>query len=228
MTDHKAFCQILDKAKEAIPLSREEIGQLLSLNDTESIRQLMATAQGLRNKYFGNKCFLYGFIYFSTYCQNQCTFCFYRKTNSSSPRYRKSLAEVKEIAGFLADAGVHLIDLTMGEDPLIHQEGNFHLLYQMIEGIKEETNLPVMISPGVVPQTVLQTLARLKTDWYALYQETHNPDLFQKLRVGQSFEERKANREFARQTGMLVEDGILLGVGETLQDRTDSIMYMKQ
>ncbi len=123
---------------------------------------------------------------------------------------------------------MHLIDLTLGEDPLIHDTGNFHILYRMIERVKDETGLPVMISPGVVSEETLQYFAAIKTDWYALYQETHNSVLFKKLRIGQSFEERNKKRNAARRAGMLVEDGILLGVGETIFDRADSIMAMQQ
>ena len=227
MSQHR-FSDILLRATQGVSPSREEIIQLLSLEDPASIQLVMSAAQKVRSQYFGNKLFMYGFIYLSTYCRNHCTFCFYRKTNKQSPRYRKNLAEVAQIARGLADSGVHLIDLTLGEDPLIHDTGNFHILFQMIERVKKETGLPVMISPGVVSEEILQHFAAIKTDWYALYQETHNSVLFKKLRIGQSFEERNNKRTAARRAGMLVEDGILLGVGESISDRADSIVAMKQ
>jgi methylornithine synthase len=118
--------------------------------------------------------------------------------------------------------------LTLGEDPMIHDSGNFHILIEMIEQVKKNTGLPVMISPGVVPEEILHQFAAIKTDWYALYQETHNIVLFKKLRTGQSFKYRNDKRNAARRAGMLVEDGILLGVGETLSDRADSIMAMQR
>jgi methylornithine synthase len=224
----RRFSDILLRATQGVSPSREEIIQLLSLEDPASIQLVMSTAQKIRSQYFGDRLFMYGFIYLSTYCRNHCAFCFYRKTNKQSPRYRKNLAEVAQIACGLADSGVHLIDLTLGEDPLIHDTGNFHILFRMIERVKNETGLPVMISPGVVSEEILQHFAAIKTDWYALYQETHNPVLFKKLRIGQSFEERNKKRKAAGRAGMLVEDGILLGVGETIFDRADSIMAMNQ
>jgi methylornithine synthase len=224
----RRLSDILLRAIQGISPSREETIQLLSLEDPVSIKLVMSTAQKVRRQHFGNKLFIYGFIYLSTYCRNHCAFCFYRKTNTQSPRYRKNLAEVAEIACELADSGVHLIDLTLGEDPFIHDTGNFQLLFQMIERVKEETGLPVMISPGVVSEEILQHFAAIKTDWYALYQETHNSVLFKKLRIGQSFAERNKKRKAAHRAGMLVEDGILLGVGETIFDRADSIRAMKQ
>ena len=227
MSQHR-LSDILLRAIQGVSPSREETIQLLSLEDPASIQLVMSTAQKVRRQHFGSRLFMYGFIYLSTYCRNHCAFCFYRKTNMQSPRYRKNLEEVAEIACGLADSGVHLIDLTLGEDPLIHDTGNFDILFQMIERVKDETGLPVMISPGLVSEEILQHFAAMKTDWYALYQETHNSVLFKKLRIGQSFEERNKTRDAARRTGMLVEDGILLGVGETVSDRADSIMAMKQ
>ena len=43
---------------------------------------------------------------------------------------------------------MHLIDLTLGEDPVMTANGNFHMLIQMIEQVKSKTSLPVMISPA--------------------------------------------------------------------------------
>ncbi|MDM8540106.1 methylornithine synthase PylB [Desulfococcaceae bacterium HSG9] len=219
---------ILVRAIHGVVPSREDAIQILALKDSASFQLVMAAAQKMRNQFFSDRLFLYGFIYLSTYCRNHCTFCFYRKTNKQSPRYRKSLEEVVEIACELANSGVHLVDLTLGEDPMIHDTGNFHILSQIIKLVKEKTGLPVMISPGAVPEEILHQFAAIKTDWYALYQETHNSILFKKLRIGQSFEGRNHKRNAARRAGMLVEDGILLGAGETLSDCADSIMAMRQ
>lgn len=219
--------EILNKALAEQPLSFNEIMYLLSVKDAEAIEKVMLTARKLRLKHFGGSIFLYGFIYFSTYCRNLCSFCYYRKENRLSPRYRKTLPEVIEIADRLADSGVHLIDLTMGEDPLIHDAENYGQLLDMVGQVKKSTGIPVMVSPGVVPDEVIRRFGELNIDWYALYQETHNPGLYKKLRVGQSFEERVEKRQAAGKAGILVEDGILLGVGENTCDRAESVLAMK-
>ena len=218
---------ILDKAQSGGSLTYQETFSLLSLEDDQAIRKVMAAARKIRDKYFDNNIFVYGFIYFSTFCQNHCSFCYYRKTNQLSPRYRKSLDEIVDIAARLADSGIHLIDLTMGEDPEIIKAGKFEILFEMITRVKDATGLPVMISPGVVPVGTLEKFSNLGVDWYALYQETHNPVLYRKLRVGQDYRERADRRAAALHYGMLVEDGMLLGVGETIGDRAASILSMK-
>jgi methylornithine synthase len=224
---HKHLNATLQEVIQGRELGHSDIKNLLALEEPEPIESVMSAARRVRAQHFGDRIFLYGFIYTSTYCRNRCTFCFYRRGNPKSPRYRKSLGEITTIATELADSGVHLLDLTMGEDPMIHDRGNYQLLMEMITRVKNRTGLPVMVSPGVVPGDVIQRFASASADWYALYQETHNRELFKKLRVDQSFDERCAKRSTAHRAGLLVEDGLLLGVGETAADRAASIVAMR-
>lgn len=219
---------VLARARKGAEPSEEEVLALLSLEDLASIERVMETAREVRRQRFGARVFLYGFIYLSTYCRNHCSFCFYRETNPLSPRYRKSGPEIVEIAGRLAGSGVHLIDLTLGEDPYFQSAEGLEVLLGCIAEIRRGLGVPVMVSPGVVSAPVLRTMADLGADWFALYQETHTPGLFRELRLGQSFEDRAKARRTARRSGLLVEDGILLGVGETAEDRAVSVEAMRQ
>ena len=40
----------------------------------EDLEALFAAARQAREKHFADKVFLYGFVYFSTYCKNDCAF----------------------------------------------------------------------------------------------------------------------------------------------------------
>jgi methylornithine synthase len=85
-----------------------------------------------------------------------------------------------------------------------------------------------MISPGVLPEESLRALRAAGADWYALYQETHTPALYARLRVGQPFAARAAARSAARRAGLLVEDGLLTGIGDSAADRARSIVAMRE
>ncbi len=87
---------ILRKAIKLERLNRNEIIKLLSINNENDLQSLYATACSLRNRYFQNKVFLYGFVYLSTYCRNSCTFCAYRHTNRITERYRRTPDEIWE------------------------------------------------------------------------------------------------------------------------------------
>ncbi len=215
---------VLEKAIQEDTLSRQEILCLLESDPGRETDLLFKAARQLREKYFGNKIFLYGFVYNSTHCRNNCSFCYYRKDNNQSHRYNKSKAEILNISCKLAESGVHLIDLTMGEIISLHGN-NFEQvqkLCEIVSEIKNQTNLPVMVSPGVLPEWALKQMADSGADWYACYQETHNPELFLRLRKGQSFSERLEVKQKAADLNLLTEEGLLCGVGETLEDVIDS------
>ena len=211
--------EVLEKSLHQKPLSILEIAYLLGLKERNKISQVFQTAQYVRAKYFENKVFLYGFVYFSTFCRNNCTFCSSRTSNILALRYRKSESEILKAASLLAESGVHLIDLTMGEDPFYYRsESGFDSLLTLIHKVKKETGLPLMVSPGVVPKYVLAEFARAGVDWYACYQETHNRQLFVYLRPEQNYDSRLKSKIIAKQLGILIEEGIMTGVGESLSD----------
>lgn len=224
--ERQTLDQILDKSKNGQKLAAEEIKYLLNRAEKEEIEQIFAAAREVRNKHFGNKVFLYGFVYFSTICRNNCTFCYYRRDNANPPRYRKNLNEIVDTAVKLKNSGVHLIDLTTGEDPYyVEHPEKFAAI---VKAVKAATGLPVMTSPGVFSKEGIMLLADAGADWYALYQETHNKELFSTLRIEQSYEERMDAKKYASSLGILVEEGLLTGVGDTAADRIASFEQMAE
>lgn len=202
---------------------KNQIKEWLSYDEKESER-LFALAREKRKQVFKNNIFAYGFVYFSTFCRNSCNFCYYRKENQID-RYRKDNAEILKIAKELVDSGVNLIDLTMGEDPVYHKE-YFSSLITLADKIKKDLDVPVMLSPGVVEEGIIDEFAKIDADWYALYQETHNRKLFERLRKNQSYDVRMQAKLYAKTKDILIEEGILTGVGETDDDIADSIIAM--
>lgn len=217
--------ELCARALEGGALDEAALARLLAADD-EGADELYAAAREQRARHFGDAVFLYGFVYFSTFCRNACTFCYYRVGNRESPRYRKSPDEVVAICRDLAASGVDLLDLTMGEDPVFLERGAVRLV-GLVGAVHEATGLPVMVSPGVVDEAVLRELRRHGADWYALYQETHTPELYERLRLGQPFARRAKARASARAAGLLVEDGLLTGIGDTVTDRARSVAGMR-
>lgn len=220
----KALCT---RALNGLDLPLGEIEQLLQLRGPEEAEPLFAAARTQRLRHFGIAVFLYGFVYYSTNCRNRCAFCFYRAANTLSPRYRKESGEVIEICRSLADSGVNLLDLTLGEDPLLFGSGDFSPLIDLVSAVRLATDLPIMVSPGVLPRPVLAELRAAGADFYAVYQETHTPELFARLRLGQDFEERMQARRDAHAVGLLVEDGLLSGCGDRPADRARALQAMR-
>ena len=225
---------ILQRALQGHPPSARELERLFALGEAgveageeagEERGRLFAAARELRRRHFGDRVFLYGFLYLSTFCRNDCRFCWYRRSNLACRRYRKDEMETLEAAIRLAGSGVHLLDLTLSEDPVLRAEG-FAVLAHLTARVKEVTGLPLMLSPGVAPAETLLRLKRAGADWYACYQETHSRGLFRRLRPQQSFGARMGAKRSARRAGLLLEEGILCGVGESPRDLARSVKAM--
>ena len=172
--------QILAARLDGEALSDKDVEVLLGATGQHDLELLFSAARTVRARAFGDVVFLYGFVYFSTYCKNACAFCYYRATDGASPRYRKSIGEVVEAAGRLRDSGVDLIDLTMGEDPRYLDDPD--ALPALVRAVADETRLAIMVSPGVVGPGMLRRLRATGADWYALYQESYDPALYSRLR----------------------------------------------
>ncbi|MCP4452658.1 MAG: methylornithine synthase PylB, partial [Planctomycetes bacterium] len=200
----RALETIVERSQQRVPLSRSDMTWVLGLTDPDGVQDLFKAARQLREQSFGNRVFLYGFIYFSTYCRNSCGFCLYRKGNANAIRYRKSHAEIMASCQRLSESGIHLMDLTMGEDPDIFQAGDqgFESLLETIRSVKQLTNLPIMVSAGVLPETVLDQLAEVGVTWYACYQETHNQALYETLRTTQDYDLRINSKQQAKAKGL--------------------------
>ena len=70
-------------------ITKEDILRVLRCEDPEVLQGLFRTARTLREEIQGDKIFAYGFVYFTTYCRNNCNFCYYRRSNNIE-RYRKN------------------------------------------------------------------------------------------------------------------------------------------
>ncbi|AGI47498.1 Biotin synthase-related enzyme [Thermoplasmatales archaeon BRNA1] len=201
---------------------RSQIETLLNAEGKDK-ELLYENAREVRDRQFGDRVFAYGFVYFSTYCHNNCTFCYYRRTNQID-RYRKTPDEIVDLAMDLKEEGIDLVDLTMGEDDHMYAD-NYSELIDIVSRVSS-LGINVMVSPGAVKQEAFPKLKEAGADFFAVYQETHNRELYDRLRLQQDFDFRYNQREWAHDAGMLAEDGLLVGVGETISDIADSIIKM--
>ena len=215
---------ILERASKGMA-TVDDAERLMGLTDKDDIEALFAEARRVRDKEFGRSVFTYGFVYFSTYCKNNCNFCYYRRSNGEIGRYRKSIEEIVQLAGSLKDAGINLADLTMGEDPVMYADGYKRLL-ETISAVHDEVVIPIMASPGALPREMFPAVREAGADWYACYQETYNRELFESLRIEQDYDARLGQKVWAMEAGLLAEDGMMIGLGESVRDRAETIVRM--
>ena len=71
-----------------------------------------------------------------------------------------------------------MIDLTMGEDPYYYEDPERFV--ELVQIVKEELRLPIMISPGVMDNATLLKAREKGANFFALYQETYDTELYLK------------------------------------------------
>ena len=215
---------VLDIVASGGRIGADDIEVLLDAGPDES-ELLFQAARDARERRFGNRIFTYGFVYFSTHCRNNCSFCYYRRSNSDIGRYRKTAEEVVQLAGSLKDAGINLADLTMGEDPVMYAD-NYSRLTGMISDVRDQVGISIMCSPGALPREAFHLIKEAGADWHACYQETYNRELFSRMRLEQDFDARLDQKRWAMEAGLLAEDGMMIGLGESARDRAETILAM--
>ena len=122
--------EILHKAQTTHALTKSEIVQLLSLNDTE---KLFAAADVVRKQFVGDGVYLRALIEFSNYCKNNCLYCGIRAGNTSARRYRLTPMQIVQTAQKAAGYGYKTIVLQSGEDVWFSTEA----LCEIIREIKK-------------------------------------------------------------------------------------------
>lgn len=143
--------EIIDRAVKGGEVGVDDVYELMSISDPKELETLYEAARKVRDARFGRKVFTYGFVYFSTYCKNNCAFCYFRRSNGEIERYRKDREEIVQLAGSLKDAGINLADLTMGEDPRMYAD-DYRLLLDLISAVHDEVGINTMASPGALPR----------------------------------------------------------------------------
>ena len=105
-------------------------------------------------------------------------------------------------------------------------EDEERLIQSCVKAVKLATGLPVMISPGKVSEGLLDKLMKSGVDWYALDQETYNRQLYSKMRLDQDYDQRMSTKIQARDKGFLLEEGLLTGIGDSIEDRAQAMLAM--
>ena len=108
---------ILDRALTLEPMGLEDAALLIRTIETpELFHRVIAAADALRRRGFGNSVKVYVPLYISNYCANNCSYCGFRRNNQRLVRRLLDVSEfVREIEQLLA-IGHRNIEVVLGYD----------------------------------------------------------------------------------------------------------------
>ena len=92
--------KVITKALSKNRLNMQEVAVLINANDEDSINIIKKGAKTLKEQVYGNRIVLFAPLYIGNKCQNNCSYCGFRVTNTEAER--KTLTDEELVNEVLA------------------------------------------------------------------------------------------------------------------------------
>ena len=221
--------KILQEAKNR-EITREEALYLFQeSDDNEKFLSLLKTAGYVREQNLGKEFKLWVHIPSTTegcitsppckYCWNSSHIKRLKLRNkSASPEELVKIAKMAEEIGFEGVQPGGGCTGKKGRDAV-----------KDTEIIKKNTHLKVYVNYGydMCKESILR-LKELEVERIGCQLEVINPKIFYRIKPGDNLEKRKEIMEIIEKHNVGLDSGIMIGVGESYQDRVDGIFYLKK
>lgn len=217
--------EILDKARQGDKLSDDEFLELLNITDEEHLNKLFEVAVEIRNK--NSKVIkLTSTVHITNKCQIQprCEYCGFAEETSSKGYYNafyKSDEEILLAVNSIQEAHIPRVSCSGGYGYKGKQAVNACKI------VKENTDLEILVNVGgdLTPESI-NKLAELNADTVCCNLETINEEVFKQRKPGDSLDQRKLTCKRVSEAGIGLSSGLLLGIGESVEDRLKHLRYL--
>jgi len=236
---------ILDEVRSGKPLLRDDAGELLRCNDDE-LPELLAAALEAKQRFKPNVV-TYSpkvFIPLTNLCRDYCGYCTFRRDPGEPGAHTMTPEEVLEVARAGEKLGCTEALFSLGDKPeLLFPEmretlrrlgykSTLHYLEAMCELVLRETALLPHPNPGLMSAEWISRLAAVSPSM-GLMLETTNASL---LAPGAAHDnapdkvpaKRLRTIEDAGKQNVPFTTGLLIGIGENLEDRVDTLLAIRQ
>ena len=220
---------IVRQLKEKV-MSEEWIGKEEALQLAAApLKELTEAADEIRRRYCGDTFDICTIINGkSGKCSEDCKFC------AQSSRYHTGLKdtypllgteELLEEAKYNADRGVLRYSIVTSGRCLSDRE--VERLCDSIRKIKEETDIRICVSPGLLQEEQFRKLKEAGADRVHCNLES-SERYFLQVCTTHTYEEKTAAIQAAKRAGLSVCSGGILGLGESVEDRIDMVLTARK
>ncbi|MEJ6952334.1 [FeFe] hydrogenase H-cluster radical SAM maturase HydE [Natronospora cellulosivora (SeqCode)] len=218
------FMSLIDKASKENELSKEEIIELLQLEEKELLDYLHHKADSIRAQYHGQEVHLRGIIEFSNYCNKNCFYCGLRKDNQDLQRYKLNEEDIIEIAYAGIDLAYKTIVFQSGEDGYAADT-----IAYIIKKVKSKANIAISLCLGERDFQEYQLWKDAGADRYLLKHETADKSLYKKLHPEMDYHTRINHLHKLKEMGYQTGSGNIIGLpGQSLASLADDILLFKE
>ena len=220
---------IVRQLKEKV-MSEEWIGKEEALQLAAApLKELTEAADEIRRRYCGDTFDICTIINGkSGKCSEDCKFC------AQSSRYHTGLKDTYPLLGteellkeakYNADRGVLRYSIVTSGRCLSDRE--VERLCDSIRKIKEETDIRICVSPGLLREEQFRKLKEAGADRAHCNLES-SERYFPQVCTTHTYEEKTAAIQAAKRVGLSVCSGGILGLGESVEDRIDMVLTARK
>ncbi len=227
-----------------LPLTREAALRWIHASEDE-LSDLLATARSARDRFkpgiitYSRKVF----IPLTNLCRDYCGYCTFRRDPGQPGAHTMSPEEVLQVARAGEKLGCTEALFSLGDKPeLIFPEmretlrklgfrSTLHYLEAMCELILRETTLLPHPNPGLMSAEWISRLAKVSPSMGLMLETTNDALLAPGAAHDNAPDKMPARRlrtiEEAGKQGVPFTTGILIGIGESLEDRVDALLAIR-
>ena len=216
--------QLKEKVMSGERIGKEEALQLAAA----PLEELTEAADEIRRRYCGDTFDICTIINGkSGKCSEDCKFC------AQSSRYHTGLKDTYPLLGteellkeakYNADRGVLRYSIVTSGRCLSDRE--VERLCDSIRKIKEETDIRICVSPGLLQEEQFRKLKEAGADRVHCNLES-SERYFPQVCTTHTYEEKTAAIQAAERAGLSVCSGGILGLGESMEDRIDMVLTVR-
>jgi 2-iminoacetate synthase len=154
----------------------EYFGALLSPAALPFLEEMAILARHERRLHFGNSVYLFTPLYIANYCENACVYCGFNRSNTIK-RARLGKNEIEAELEAIAKTGLEEVLILTGESPAMSD------LEYIAEACELARKYFRVVGLEVYPMDTkgYKRLHESGADFVTVFQETYNPELYQKL-----------------------------------------------
>ena len=157
--------------------SFDDFLRLVSPAAAQLLDPMRERAASLKGMYFGKAIRLYGPLYISSFCVNNCLYCGFRMSNKDFKRRRLSMDEVMAEAEVIKSWGLDSLLIVTGEDP---KSISVDFMAEAVSKLKGSFSyIGAEIYP--LPEAGYRKLFEAGVHGLTLYQETYDKPTYDKL-----------------------------------------------
>ena len=219
--------KIIQKALKEEELKKDEILYLFKSKSEDVIKQIFEAALDIRNSKNKN-IKLTSTVHLTNICQitPKCKYCGFAANTSMDGYYHpfyKTSEEILNVVKVVENSGIPRVSCSGG-----HGYHGKHAV-EASRIVKEYTSLELLVNVGSdLNRDALAEMGKYGTDTICCNLETVNRELFHDLKPGELLKDRIKICMMINEAGIELSSGLLIGLGESYQDRVNHLFFLKE